>query len=154
MIELITEGMKGNVVALTTHGKVSHEDREQVLIPAIEEKIKKFAKIRLFYHTGNDFTGYGAKAIWDDAKIAVQHSTAFERVAVVTDIFWVKETVGFFGHLMRCAVRKKGTGIFLSTRKSLRGLPDMSFVEISTCLWQVARKRLSSGRFPLNPQTS
>ena len=57
MIVLTTVGMRGNVAALTTHGKVSHEDHEQVMIPAIEEKIKTFAKIRLLYRIGEDFTG-------------------------------------------------------------------------------------------------
>ena len=57
MMELIHERMRRNVVALTAHGKISHEDQEEVLIPAIEEAIKRFSKIRLLYRTGEDFTG-------------------------------------------------------------------------------------------------
>ena len=56
-MELIHERMRRNVVALTAHGKISHEDQEEVLIPAIEEAIKRFSKIRLLYRTGEDFTG-------------------------------------------------------------------------------------------------
>ena len=79
MIELISEGLRGNVVGLAAHGKVSHKDYQLVVIPAVEEKIKMHGKVRLLFQLGNDFTGYTAEAIWDDAKIGLQHLTAFEK---------------------------------------------------------------------------
>ena len=105
MIERITEGMRGNVVALSAHGKVSGEDYQQVVIPAVEEKIKTHSKVRLFFHLGKDFAGYTAEAIWDDTKIGIQHLTAFEKIAVVTNVVWVKEAVRVFGILVPCPVR-------------------------------------------------
>jgi hypothetical protein len=105
MIELITESMRGNVVALAAHGKVSHQDYAQVVIPAVEEKIRLHAKVRLFFHLGKDFAGYTAEAIWDDTKIGIQHLTAFEKIAVVTNVVWVKEAVRVFGILVPCPVR-------------------------------------------------
>jgi hypothetical protein len=105
MIELITNGMRENVVALIAHGKVSHEDYQKVVIPAIEEKIRTHAKIRFLYHLGEHFTGFSAEAIWDDAKIGIEHLTAFEKIAVVTNIFWVKDAVSFLGVFLPCPVR-------------------------------------------------
>jgi hypothetical protein len=105
MIEPITEGMRGNVVALKALGKVTHEDYAQVVIPAIEEKISAHGKIRFFYHLGEDFTGYSAEAIWDDAKIGVHHLTAFEKIAVVTNVSWIREAVRLFGVFVPCPVR-------------------------------------------------
>ena len=105
MIELITARMRGNVVALAAHGKVSHQDYAQVVIPAVEEKIRLHAKVRLFFHLGEDFAGYTAEAIWDDTKIGIQHLTAFEKIAVVTNVVWVKEAVRVFGILVPCPVR-------------------------------------------------
>jgi hypothetical protein len=43
--------------------------------------------------------------MWDDLKIAIQHFTAFEKVAVVTDVFGVKEAMMFFGVLVRCPIK-------------------------------------------------
>ena len=105
MIEQITKGMRENVVALAAHGKVSHQDYVMVVIPSVEEKVKTHAKVRLFFHLGEDFAGYTAEAIWDDTKIGIQHLTAFEKIAVVTNVVWVKEAVRVFGILVPCPVR-------------------------------------------------
>ena len=105
MIEQIIKGMRENVVALAAHGKVSHQDYLKVVIPAVEEKIRIHAKVRLFFHLGEDFTGYSAEAIWDDTKIGLQHLTAFEKIAVVTNVAWVKESVRLFGIFVSCPVR-------------------------------------------------
>ncbi|HUB68505.1 MAG TPA: STAS/SEC14 domain-containing protein [Candidatus Methylacidiphilales bacterium] len=99
MIKLVADGMKENVVALAAHGKVSHEDYERVVIPAVEEKIRMHTKVRLFFHLGEDFAGYTAEALWDDTKIGIRHLTAFEKIAVVTNVEWIKNAVrvcGFF----------------------------------------------------------
>jgi hypothetical protein len=105
MIEVIIEGMRENVVALSAHGKVDHKDYQQVIIPAIEEKIKVHGKIRILYKLGEDFSGYSVEALWDDAKLGVQHLTAFEKVAVVTNVAWVKDSVAFFRFLIPCPVK-------------------------------------------------
>ncbi|MCE0523496.1 MAG: STAS/SEC14 domain-containing protein [Methylacidiphilales bacterium] len=105
MIEQMTKGMRENVVALTAHGKVSHQDYVKVVIPAVEEKIRTHTKVRLFFHLGEDFAGYTAEAIWDDTKIGIQHLTAFEKIAVVTNVAWVKETVRLFGFIVPCPVK-------------------------------------------------
>lgn len=105
MIERITEGMRGNVVALAAHGKVSHEDYQKVVIPAIEEKIVAYDKLRLFFHLGEDFVGYSAAAIWDDTKVGIRNFTSFEKIAVVTNVSWVKEAVRIFGIFMPCPVK-------------------------------------------------
>ena len=104
MIELLSE-YPDNVVALRGHSKVTGEDYERDLIPAIEEKLKLHKKIRMLYHLGGDFSGYTAAAMWDDAKVGLQHLTAFEKIAVVTDTHWVSEAVKVFGYFIPCPVR-------------------------------------------------
>jgi hypothetical protein len=104
MIE-ITSGIPENLIIATAHGKVTGEDYEKVLIPAIEAKLKTHKKIRFLYHFDKDFTGFTAEAIWDDAKIGLRHLTAFETVAVVTDVRWIVDSVRFFGFFMHCAVQ-------------------------------------------------
>jgi hypothetical protein len=110
MIERIIKGMRENVVALSAHGKVSHQDYVRVVIPAVEEKIRTHAKVRLFFHLGEDFAGYTAEAIWDDTKIGLQHLAAFEKIAVVTDVGWVRDAVCIFGVVVPCPVRVFSNG--------------------------------------------
>ena len=104
MIEIMS-GMPENTVAVAAHGKVSGEDYEKVLVPALEKKLGTHKRIRFFYHLGDDFTGYTASAIWDDAKLGIRHLTSFEKIAVVTDVPWVADMVNVLGFLVPCPVK-------------------------------------------------
>jgi hypothetical protein len=88
MIELWPD-LPDNVLGLTAHGEVSARDYEETLIPAVEDLLARHEKIRLVYHVGADFTGFSAGALWDDAKLGISHFTAWERVALVTDLEWL-----------------------------------------------------------------
>jgi len=105
MIEQMSEGIKNNVVALYAHGMISHQDYERVVIPTVEEKIRLYSKVRFLFVLADDFEGYTAEAMWDDTKIGLQHLTAFEKIAVVTNTVWVKEAVRFFGVFVPCPVK-------------------------------------------------
>ncbi len=65
-------------------------------------------KIRFLYQLGDDFLGFSAEAMWDDAKLGFAHLTAFEAVAVVTDVHSIADAVKLFGFFMRCPVRVFG----------------------------------------------
>jgi hypothetical protein len=104
MINIIA-GTPENLVIAIGHGKITADDYEKVLIPAIEEKLYSHKKIRLLYQLADDFHGFSAGAIWDDAKIGLGHTTEFEAIAVVTDVHWIIKTVEFFSFFMRCPVK-------------------------------------------------
>jgi hypothetical protein len=104
MLEII-EGMPENVVAVNARGKVTGEDYDDVLIPVIEDKLKKNKKIRVLYVLGPDFSGFTAGAMWDDAKIGIRHLTAYEKVAVVSDVSWVVNATKFFSFIIPCPVK-------------------------------------------------
>lgn len=38
--------------------------------------------------------------MWEDFKVGMEHLTRWERVAVVTNIEWIRNTVRLFGFLM------------------------------------------------------
>ena len=105
MIE-VTSGTPANLLIATAHGKVTGHDYELILIPAIESALKAHKKIRLLYHLAPDFQGFSPEAVWDDAKLGLSHLTAFEALAVVTDILWITDAVKLFGLLMRCPVKE------------------------------------------------
>lgn len=99
MIDLI-EDFPDNIVGFAAKGQLTRKDYEQVLIPKVEAALKRHDKIRLYYELGPQFTGVDAGAAWEDAKIGVEHLTRWERVAVVTDVDWMKHTVNAFRFVM------------------------------------------------------
>ena len=99
MIELI-EGMPANIVAVSCRGHVSKSDYEQVLIPAVESALKKYPKIRLFYRIGPEFEGIDPSAVLEDMKVGFAHLSKWERIAIVTDIEWIRLTIRAFAFLI------------------------------------------------------
>ena len=97
--------MPENLIVATAHGKVTAEDYEGVLMPAVEKIIRAKKKVRLLYHLDRDFTGFTPGAIWDDAKLGLGHLNSYDAVAIVTDVLWVRDAALFFGMFFRCPVR-------------------------------------------------
>jgi len=79
-----------NALGFSAHGIVTGSDYKDILIPAVEEKLVRFPKIRFLYHLGEDFSGCSAAAIWDDTKIGLKHPLAWKRCAIVTDVAWIR----------------------------------------------------------------
>ena len=88
MIELI-EGFPRNVVGISVKGRVTREECRRVLAPAIASSLRWRDKIRLYYELGSRFPGSG----WDDLDLGFENATRCERIAIVTDIAWVRLTV-------------------------------------------------------------
>jgi hypothetical protein len=68
---------------------VTKEECQEVLAPAIAKSLRWRDKIRLYYELGSRFPGSG----WDDLDLGFEHATCCERIAIVTDIAWVRLTV-------------------------------------------------------------
>lgn len=96
----VMDDVPDNVIAITATGKVSGDDYENVLIPLVDQKLQQVDKLRLLYYFSPEFSGYQAEAMWDDAKIGLQHLTSWEKIAVVTDDEWITRAVKAFGFLM------------------------------------------------------
>ena len=103
MIELLKD-FPGNVVALSASGQVTKADYEKVVVPAVERALAQHDKVRLYYQIGSDFAGIDASAMWADAKVGMGHFLKWERIAVITDVEWIKLSVTAFGFLMPAQV--------------------------------------------------
>ena len=104
MIEPII-GLPENVLGFTAKGKVTAEDYENVLIPEIEKRLAKFPKVRFLYYIGDDFESYEAGAMWEDAKVGLGHITSWEKIAIVTDVEWIRVMGKVFGFAIPGIVR-------------------------------------------------
>ncbi|MEO5692147.1 MAG: STAS/SEC14 domain-containing protein [Usitatibacter sp.] len=104
MITLLPD-LPDNTIGVAASGLVSGSDYETVLIPAVEAALGKHKKLRLIYELGSDFTGFAPGAMWDDMKLGMAHLSAWERVAVVTDVSWIANAANMFKFVLPCPVK-------------------------------------------------
>ena len=97
MIELI-HGLPKNVVGITTRGRVTREDWDDVLLPAMDEALRRHEKVRLYYEIASRYPGAG----WDVLDLATDK---LERIAVVSDAAWVKWVANALCFLITSKVR-------------------------------------------------
>ena len=93
----IIEDLPDNVLGISAEGKITGTDYENVLIPALEEKLKANKKIRMLYHLGTNFTGFDLNAMLDDAKMGLKHLSAWDKIALVSDHEMINTFAKFFG---------------------------------------------------------
>jgi hypothetical protein len=87
MIRVKAEAQK-NLLHFICDGPLTHADYKNVIIPTTEAAIKKHKHLRMFCDMRN-VTEIEGRAIWDDFKLGIEHFTAFERFAIISDIWWM-----------------------------------------------------------------
>ena len=88
MIQIIDDIGNG-VIGFKLSGKVVDEDYEKTLIPALQSKFKENGKLKVLYQVGRDFDSYDFSALKDDVKTGFMFYSAWEKIAVVSDISWI-----------------------------------------------------------------
>ena len=100
MLELI-EGLPKNVIGIVATGRVTMQDCQDVLVPAIKKSRRRRDKIRLYYELNSRFPG----SAWDELDLGLEHASCCERVAIITDIGWVRLTVKALRFLIPSKIR-------------------------------------------------
>ena len=96
MVERIPN-LPDNVIGFSVKGTVTASDYESVIIPAVEAQFSRQDKVRFLYHLGEDFSGFEAAAAWDDAKLGLKHLRGWEKMALVSDVEWIRTSLKIFG---------------------------------------------------------
>lgn len=99
MIRLL-DGFPSSVIAVVCEGRVTRADYEEVLIPRVNEVLAREGKVRLYYEIGAAFSGIDSEAVFEDFKLGMEHLSRWERMAVVTDVRWIRMTLAAFRFLM------------------------------------------------------
>ena len=93
------------VLGFKVSQKLTAEDYEKVLIPTIEARLKEDGKVRVLIEWGEDFEGWSAKAMLDDARLGFTHWNDFEKLALVGAPHWVDFFMKLFGKVSKGAVK-------------------------------------------------
>ncbi|MEP6989597.1 MAG: STAS/SEC14 domain-containing protein [bacterium] len=104
MVEKIPD-LPDNVLGFSAKGTVTAKDYESVIVPAVEALFARQGTVRFLYHLGEGFRGFDAAAVWDDAKLGLKHLAGWERMAVVSDVEWIRAAVKVFGFALPGHVR-------------------------------------------------
>lgn len=110
------EDLPAGVLGFEAVATVTAEDYEHTIIPTIDAAVKEHGRIRLLYVLGGGFAGFSTGALWDDAKVGMQHLLDFQRIAVVTDQSVLASAVRAMAFLMPCPVRLFATDEIESAR--------------------------------------
>jgi hypothetical protein len=94
------EGLPGDVVALKVSGIVTSQDYRDMLIPLVDGKLTSHDKLKVLIVIDDDFISYSPEAAWDDTRFGFSHWADFSRIAVVTDIGWIRTATRLFAPLM------------------------------------------------------
>ena len=96
MLEPVPGAPEG-VIAVEAVGKITAEDYEQVLEPAIAEVLAAHGGLRVVIVLGDRWEGLAAAALWDDLRVGLANVRSWKRCAVVTDRGWIEHATKAFG---------------------------------------------------------
>jgi hypothetical protein len=100
----VMEGLPDDVVGIDAEGVIEARDYDEVIVPLIERKLAEHDRIKLLYRIGRGFERYTAGAVWSDARIGIKHLTRFSKIAVVSDVPWIRHAVRVFAPMIPAEV--------------------------------------------------
>ena len=95
MIEVLG-GFPDHVVAYGCHGHITKADYESVVMPDVTDRLTRNDNLRGYFVMGDDYCGVDLGARWEDAKLTLRHLLDWERIAMVTDIAWLRHAAQFY----------------------------------------------------------
>jgi len=87
--------LPAGVIGFEASGRIRAEDYRDVVLPALE-RAAAAGEVR-FVIVMRDFDGMSGGAVWQDLKVGFEHLRAWKRIALVTDITWMRDMTSLFG---------------------------------------------------------
>lgn len=85
MVEVLP-GSNGNILMLRAEGRLTRQDYKNVIIPRLQGMIRDHGKVRFLLE---DFDGWQAAALWEDARFGLSHRNDFEKIGLIGRPRWV-----------------------------------------------------------------
>src|ERR1700748_172461 len=96
------DGMPDGGLGFRATGKLTAEDYSEGMMPALREAAET-GEMRIVYVLGDDFRGLASGAMVQDVRagfeLTVGHHSAWKRLALVTDLDWIRNSVHLLGWL-------------------------------------------------------
>ena len=99
MVQILND-LPPHVIGFRATGKVTKDDYENILMPAVDAHSKKFDKINFLLWVDTDVSNYTFGAWVDDALVGLKHFTHWHKVAIISHYDIIKKITNIFGHLV------------------------------------------------------
>ena len=94
MIQELSD-LPAGVIGFETSGQIQAEDYRDVILPVLERAASQ-GDVR-FVVVMPEFHGMTGGAMWEDLKVGIEHFRKWKRIALVTDIEWMRHAITMFG---------------------------------------------------------
>ena len=110
MIEMLPES-SGKILGVRASDRLTDDDYRDVWLPKLEEILEAQGAIRILMHMDDDYRGWTAGAMWEDAKFGLKHIGSVmkgevEKVALVGGSDWAMKSVELFGYVVPGEIEK------------------------------------------------
>ncbi|HTQ13846.1 MAG TPA: STAS/SEC14 domain-containing protein [Rhizomicrobium sp.] len=104
MLELVADLPQG-AVGVRARGRITAADYETVLVPAVEAALKTHDTLDIYYEIGREYDGIDAGAVVEDFELGMRELAHWRRLALVTDVTWIRQAARLFAFLVHGEVR-------------------------------------------------
>ena len=104
MFEIIHD-MPDGTLGVMAKGDVTHADCERTLLPLVANHSPSNCKTPMLLLFGRDFQDFTTDALGNGTEFAFKHWREVDRLAVVSDVEWVRKAIWLFAPFMRGNVR-------------------------------------------------
>jgi hypothetical protein len=95
MIERIDD-LPDNVIGFRADSQITASDYTDVLRPAVDAVIQRGDDVRIVLEMSS-WSGMSSGAMWEDLKMGIERFTKWKKIALVTDIDWMRHATNLFG---------------------------------------------------------
>ena len=95
MIEVL-QGYPDEVLAISCAGRITADDYRNVLVPEAEARIARYGCVRILYYLGPSYQTFSSSAVWSDVLFGLSNWSKFNRLALVTDVEWIRASARLF----------------------------------------------------------
>ena len=109
MLQLIND-LPDYVVGIHAVGEVTKDDYEKVLLPKMDDLVKRQGEINYLLVLETDVQNFSIASWWEDLKLGLKNFTRWNKIAVVTD----QKSVEWFSDAFRFFIPGKSKGFTLN----------------------------------------
>jgi hypothetical protein len=124
MLELLPES-RADILVLRASEKLTALDYEEEFIPLLEKLIRQYGHARVLLYLDEDFQGWEAEALWDDAAFGLRHRSDFEKIAVVGAPAWLEWGIRIGNTLLEGEARTFGPDDLSEALAWVSDFPDL-----------------------------
>jgi len=109
MLQLIND-LPDHVVGIHAVGEVTKDDYERILLPKMNELVKRQGEINYLLVLETDVQNFTLGSWWQDLKLGLKNFTRWNKIAVVTD----QKSIEWFSDVFRFFIPGKSKGFTLN----------------------------------------